>query len=53
MSEFEIEKHFDALYLHFEYGEPAPKGVKLKSTLRRTVGRYWVADKDGLKSRVM
>lgn len=50
MTDAQIEAHFDALYLHFEYGEPAPQGVVLKNTLRRTVGRYWQADENGLNA---
>lgn len=48
MTNEQIETHFDALYVHFEYGETAPAGVSLKSTLRATIGRGWQADETGL-----
>ena len=48
MTEDQIEKHFDAIYLHYEHGELAPFGVSLKGSVRKTIGRVWVDTDEGL-----
>ena len=51
MTEEQIEKHFDAVYLHYEQNEPAPLGVELKGSVRKTIGRIWVDSGKGLVAK--
>ena len=48
MTEEQIEKHFDAVYLHYEHNDPAPVGVDLKGSVRKTIGRVWIDTDKGL-----
>lgn len=53
MTNAQIEKHYDDLYEHFEYGGPAPEGVVIKKSLSHTVGRVWDYGDNGLFARAL